>query len=72
MTVGVERFSCRETAAEAAGSAEFADELPPILNAINGKAPTAHIIEPDIGALLDDYREHGDPGLLYVARLSFP
>ncbi|MHC4409265.1 MAG: hypothetical protein ACYS0E_05715 [Planctomycetota bacterium] len=44
----------------------------PLRVRINGKAPTAHIIEPDIGALLDDYREHGDPGLLYVARLSFP
>ena len=44
----------------------------PLRVRVNGKAPTAHIIQPDIGALLDDYRERGDPGLLYVARLSFP
>jgi hypothetical protein len=44
----------------------------PLRVSINGKSPTAHIIDPDIGAMLDDYREHGDPELLYVARLGFP
>ena len=44
----------------------------PLRVRINGKAPTAHILDPDIGDLLDDYRERGDPGLLYVARLNFP
>ena len=44
----------------------------PLRVRINGKAPTAHIIDPDIGAMLDDYTEHGDPGLLYVDRISFP
>ncbi|MHC4940158.1 MAG: hypothetical protein ACYTHK_14515, partial [Planctomycetota bacterium] len=44
----------------------------PLRVRINGKGPTAHILDPDIGDLLDDYRERGDPGLLYVARLNFP
>jgi hypothetical protein len=44
----------------------------PLRVSINGKGPTAHLIVPDIGAMLDDYREHGDPKLLYVARLGFP
>ncbi|MHC4953325.1 MAG: hypothetical protein ACYTGZ_05495 [Planctomycetota bacterium] len=39
---------------------------------INGATPVARLIDPDIGELLDDYRERRDSQLLYVDRLSFP
>jgi len=39
---------------------------------INGGTPVARLIDPDIGDLLDDYRERRDPRLLYYDRLSFP
>ncbi|MEM8885640.1 MAG: hypothetical protein AAGD14_16360 [Planctomycetota bacterium] len=46
------------------------DVTKPMRVSVNGKAPTAHLITPDIGVLLDDYRERADPGLLYVDRIN--
>lgn len=39
---------------------------------VNGGAPVARLLEPDIAELLDDYRERRDPKLLSVQRISFP
>ena len=44
----------------------------PLRVAVNGRQPTAHLITPDIGEMLDDYRERGDPGLLFVDRINVP
>jgi len=51
---------------------ELFDVDKPVRVSIDGKAPTARLIVPDIGVLLDDYLERGDPKLLYVDRFSFP
>ena len=39
---------------------------------INGGAPVAKLLQPDIAELLDDYRERRDPKLLSVQRITFP
>jgi hypothetical protein len=44
----------------------------PLRVSVNGRAPTAHLITPDIGEMLDDYRERGDPGRLCVDRIAVP
>jgi len=39
---------------------------------VNGGAPVAKLLQPDIAELLDDYRERRDPKLLSVQRITFP
>jgi len=39
--------------------------------AINGQVPEARVVRGDIGALLDDYKERRDPGLLTWGRMTF-
>jgi hypothetical protein len=38
---------------------------------VNGQVPEARVVRGDIGALLEDYRERRDPGVLAWGRLTF-
>jgi hypothetical protein len=38
---------------------------------VNGQVPEARVVRGDIGALLEDYRERRDPGLVAWGRLTF-